>query len=70
MQVTGGHQAVAAVVAAAAEDGCLFAGKVRAQQLFHLGHHGQARVFHQHDAGDAEIVGGRLVGQAHLFSRK
>jgi hypothetical protein len=64
-QRAGDDEAVAAVVARAAQHGHGALGQVVEDGL-HRGHHLASRVLHQHDAGDPDLLDGATVGVAHL----
>ena len=60
------HEAVAAVVAFAADDGDLAFGEIGIEG-FDRGHDLAAGVFHQDQRGDADVLGGPAIGFLHLF---
>ena len=65
LQRAGHDEAVAAVVALAADDGDAAVGEIGIQG-FDRGHHLAAGVLHQDQRGDADVLDGAAIGLAHL----
>ena len=60
------HEAVAAVVALAADDGDAALGEIGIEG-FDRRHHLAAGVLHQDQRGDADVLDGAAIGLAHLL---